>query len=130
MNILLLDTSTPVCNMSLVDTNGQAQHESWQADRQLARDLLAKLDSFLGQRNTSFHELGGIGVYKGPGSYTGLRIGITVANTLADSLNIPICGKAGDNWQDEVLEALTNDVDEKIILPEYGSEPNITQARK
>lgn len=130
MTILLLDTSTPTCDMFLVTNKGRTQQMSWQADRQLAKDLLVKLNGFLGQYSITFHELDGIGVYKGPGSYTGLRIGITVANTLADSLNIPICGKTGDNWQSEAIDALESSVNEKIVLPEYGSEPNITQARK
>ena len=43
---------------------------------------------------------------------------------------IPIVGSTGSNWQDEVLSKLKSDLDEKNVLPFYGSEPHITKSKK
>jgi len=67
---------------------------------------------------------------KGPGSFTGLRIGITVFNTIADTNNVPIVGETGDSWQDKAIMRLENGENDHVVLPEYGSEANITKPRK
>ena len=115
--LLLLDTSTPVCYVTLVSQEGTVSYE-WQADRTLAKGLLGFLRDSLAKQNTDIHALTGIGVMKGPGSFTGLRIGLTVANTLADGL------------QERALEKLRSGGDEKIVLPEYGAAAHITAPRK
>jgi tRNA threonylcarbamoyladenosine biosynthesis protein TsaB len=127
--ILLLDTSTPVCKLTLVDGNWRYENQ-WQADRQLAKGLLAYLHDQLEANNTSFQAITGIGVYEGPGSFTGLRIGVTVVNTLADAEKIPIVGGRGDAWQQSTLQKLTDGKNERIILPFYGSDAHITTPRK
>lgn len=126
---LLLDTSTPVCRLSLV-TNAQQTDYSWQADRDLARDLLAYIEARLKEHDCNFSDLTGLAAYKGPGSFTGLRIGLTVLNTLADSLNIPIVSATGDAWQSDCQQALAAGQNQKIVLPEYGGHANITRPKK
>ena len=123
--IILLDTSTPECFLTLVDGD-QRREYSWSAGRELARGLLA----FLQEKTSDLHQITGIGVMKGPGSFTGLRIGLTVANTLADSLNVPIVGETGENWQDVALTRLADGASDQLVLPLYGSEAHITQPRK
>ena len=85
---------------------------------------------FLEEKTGDLHLISGIGVMKGPGSFTGLRIGLTVVNTLADSLNIPIVGAMSDNWRDLALGKLRSGENEKIVMPEYGAAANITAPRK
>ena len=89
--ILLLDTSSPVCRLSLVD-NGRRTDDEWQADRQLADGLLAYIESRLADADASWEDLTGIGVFKGPGSFTGLRVGIAAAHGLAIGWSIPLSG--------------------------------------
>ena len=127
--LLLLDTSTPVCYVTLVDHEDSVSYE-WQADRTLAKGLLGFVRDNLAKQNADIHALTGIGVMKGPGSFTGLRIGLTVANTLADGLQVPIVGVTGENWQERALEKLRSGEDEKIVMPEYGAAAHITAPRK
>ena len=123
--IILLDTSTATCFLTVVD-DGARQDFEWQAGRTLARGLL----KFLEEKTGDLHDISGIGVMKGPGSFTGLRIGLTVANTLADSLNIPIAGATGEDWQKVALKKLRAGENEKIVMPEYGAAAHITAPRK
>lgn len=127
--IILLDTSTPTCRLTLV-RDGQSTTYEWQADRTLARHLLAFLRDKLAEQDAKIQDISAIGVMKGPGSFTGLRIGISVANTLADSLGVPIVGETGEAWQQQALTRLKAGDSDQIVLPEYGSEARITQPRK
>ncbi len=123
--IILLDTSTATCFLTVVDDEIRQDFE-WQAGRTLARGLL----KFLEEKTGDLHDISGIGVMKGPGSFTGLRIGLTVANTLADSLNIPIAGATGEDWREMALKKLHAGENEKIVMPEYGAAAHITAPRK
>lgn len=127
--ILLIDTSTPICKVTFVYDTERNYHE-WPAGRDLAKGLLQYLYDLLAADNKTWSDISAIGVFEGPGSFTGLRIGMTVVNTMADSLNIPIVGGRGDNWQDEVLLKLNDNQNQRIVLPFYGGEANITKPRK
>lgn len=127
--ILLLDTSTPVCKLTFIDDEYRFNDE-WQADRELAKGLLKYLHTNLKSEGKTWKDISGIGVFQGPGSFTGLRIGITVLNTIADSLAIPIVSGKGDDWQQEVRRKLEYGDNEHIVLPFYNSEPHITKPRK
>ena len=123
--IILLDTSTATCFLTVVDNEARQDFE-WQAGRTLARSLL----KFLEEKTGDLHDISGIGVMKGPGSFTGLRIGLTVVNTLADSLNIPIAGAMGEDWREMALKKLRAGENERIVMPEYGAAAHITAPRK
>ncbi len=127
--ILLLDTSTPVCKLSLVDGDWRYD-DQWQADRELAKGLLGYLHEQLQKNGKDWADISAVGAFQGPGSFTGLRIGLTVLNTLADAQAIPIVGATGDDWQAEALARLAAGDDDRIVLPFYGREANITQPRK
>lgn len=127
--IVLLDTSTPLCHVELVDGTGRYTAQ-WEAGRSLAKGLLRYLDEQLAARGKDWRDATGIGVMRGPGSFTGLRIGLAVMNTIADSQRIPIVGVTGDGWQDEALRRLEAGENDQVVLPLYGSEANITSPRK
>jgi len=127
--ILLLDTSTPICRLALVDGD-QKREFTWESDRGLAKGLLGYLDATIKSLGKNWADISAIGVFEGPGSFTGLRIGITIANTIADAQNIPIVGGRGDDWRTVTLSKLNAGENEKIVLPFYGGEANITVPRK
>jgi tRNA threonylcarbamoyladenosine biosynthesis protein TsaB len=127
--ILLLDTSTPTCKLSLVGDDFRYDDE-WQADRTLAKGLLGYLQDQLQKNGKAFTDISAIGVFRGPGSFTGLRIGMTVMNTMADTLAVPIVGAEGDDWQADALGRIHAGQNDQIALPLYGGEANITKPRK
>ncbi len=127
--IVLLDTSTPVCKLSFVD-GGEKTDVEWRADRTLAKGLLGYLNDQLEQRGQTWSDIAGIGVFAGPGSFTGLRIGLTVMNTIADAEGVPIVGAQGEDWQDNALMRLNDGQDEHIVMPFYGGDAHITTPRK
>lgn len=127
--IVLLDTSTPICKLTLIDGDWRYD-DQWQADRTLAKNLLRYLSDQLAKNGKTFADVTAIGAFKGPGSFTGLRIGLTVLNTVADAQNIPIVGTTSDGWQEDAVRKLTSGENEKIVLPLYGAAAHITKPRK
>lgn len=127
--ILLLDTSTPTCHLSLIE--GDWRYDTnWEAGRGLAKGLLEFLEKELEFQEKSWADVTGLVAYKGPGSFTGLRISITVLNTLAHTNRWPIVGVTGDDWRAQGVARLEACENDEIVLPEYGGEANITQPRK
>lgn len=127
--ILLLDTSTPTCKLTLIDSEWHYNDE-WQADRTLAKKLLSYLQEKLRANNKTWTDITGIGVFAGPGSFTGLRIGLTVLNTLADAEQIPIVGSTAADWQGDCLQRLQAGENDQLVMPFYGRDAHITKPRK
>lgn len=127
--IVLFDSAGMDVVLTFVDGGNRTDYK-WAAGRTLARELLGFLNQKLADNGKSINDITGIGVLKGPGSYTGLRIGLSVFNTLADAKAIPIVGATGDNWQDACLTRLSSGENDGIVLPEYGGEAHVTVPRK
>lgn len=129
--ILAISTKDEVCHMVLLDAEGgKIASIDWLAKRELAKGLLSHIEDFLEHNRCSFEQLSGLIIFKGPGSFTGLRIGVTVMNTLAYSLHIPIVGAKDEAWIEEGVRRLSRQENDQIVVPFYGRDPRITQARK
>lgn len=83
-----------------------------------SNDLLVKIDELLKSQKLSLQNITAIVVNQGPGSFTGVRVGITVANTLAWSLDIPIVGYH-EGKLDDALAKISKNKFSKIALPFY-----------
>ena len=127
--IVLWNSAEMTVQLTLVDGDKRTDYE-WAAERNLARDMLAYLRDRLAENGVSFADISGIGVFRGPGSFTGLRIGLVVLNTIAHEQRIPIVGVTGEAWREECLARLQNGRNDEIVLPEYGAEARITKPRK
>ena len=126
--ILTIRTDQPEAEIGLYAKDGtQACYQTWEAHRELSTTLLSRIHSQLAEKDATFRDLDGVVVFKGPGSFTGLRIGITVANTLAYSLGINITGTMGDDWRAEGIRYLQGGKNDRLVLPAYGAAPHITQ---
>jgi tRNA threonylcarbamoyl adenosine modification protein YeaZ len=91
--VLGLDTSTPAVSVALVDLDGGAVAECVVVDARRHGELLAAgIRTVLLEARIDRRDLGAVVVGLGPGPFTGLRVGIVTAATLADALRIPAYG--------------------------------------
>lgn len=130
MIILGIRTDKPEAELHLVYGDNERAVLVWPAHRELARTIHAQIRDFLVAHNLELADVEGIVVLRGPGSFTGLRIGITVANTLAHSLDVPITGTMGDDWFQDGTKNLTQGLTDGQVLPEYGAPVHITPQKK
>ena len=130
MLILTLRTDKPEAEVGLYNDEQQIVYREWQAHRQLAETLHTTIATMLTEHQYAWGDIEGIVVYQGPGSFTGLRIGITVANTVAQSVGANIVGSQHDSWiSDGIARLLANETD-TIVLTEYGAPVHITAQKK
>lgn len=93
--LLAIDTSTSVLTVALsVDGKVVSERRS-QAERNHSIKLLPEIEDMLKGAGAVPADLDAVAVGTGPGSYTGVRIGVTVAKTFAWSLGIPVIGVSG-----------------------------------
>jgi tRNA threonylcarbamoyladenosine biosynthesis protein TsaB len=85
--ILGIETSTAVCSVGIVDENGGMRERSLVESHIHSEKLLTLIDEVCG---SSFKSLRGVAVSIGPGSFTGLRIGLSTAKGLCFGLGIPL----------------------------------------
>jgi tRNA threonylcarbamoyladenosine biosynthesis protein TsaB len=126
MLCLTIRTDKPEAELGLYEDDLQLAYKTWLAHRELAETIHLQLKDLLVSQRKNLSDLGGILVFQGPGSFTGLRIGVTVANALAVSLSIPIVATEDPNWLEHGLKELKNGRNDSIALPEYGALPNIS----
>ncbi|MFM1594435.1 MAG: tRNA (adenosine(37)-N6)-threonylcarbamoyltransferase complex dimerization subunit type 1 TsaB [Woeseiaceae bacterium] len=89
MNILGIESSSKQCSVAI--SVGKDIYESSSAiNNDSATSLPVMIEKMMNKLSLTFKELDGIAVSMGPGSFTGLRIGLSYAKGLALTLNIPI----------------------------------------
>ncbi|WP_368986426.1 tRNA (adenosine(37)-N6)-threonylcarbamoyltransferase complex dimerization subunit type 1 TsaB [Caldifermentibacillus hisashii] len=92
MNILAIDTSTNVLGVGIASSEKIIGEYITNIKRNHSTRVLPAIDFLLKDCGMDIKEINKIIVANGPGSYTGLRIGLTIGKTLAWTLNIPIVG--------------------------------------
>ncbi|MFQ5577842.1 MAG: tRNA (adenosine(37)-N6)-threonylcarbamoyltransferase complex dimerization subunit type 1 TsaB [Anaerolineae bacterium] len=90
--ILAIDTATEFAGLALYNADTVWAEEIWHAAQNHTAELAPRLRRMLQQANLSPAELEGIAVSIGPGSYTGLRIGLALAKGLALPHRLPLVG--------------------------------------
>ncbi len=130
MLVLTLRTDNPQAEIGLFEDGKQLVYETWEAHRQLAETLHTKLAEMLAEQSKQWSDIEGVVAYEGPGSFTGLRIGLSVANALAASYQLPVVGATGDTWIQEGSNLLIDGSKNTVVLPEYGAPVHITQPKK
>ncbi len=87
---MLLDTSGPVCEVGLSKGEELVVHYTLNLPNAHSQSLGVMIDQALNVSRISKSSLSGIGLTIGPGSYTGLRVGLSLAKGLAYTLRIPL----------------------------------------
>ncbi|MEE8599087.1 MAG: tRNA (adenosine(37)-N6)-threonylcarbamoyltransferase complex dimerization subunit type 1 TsaB [Dehalococcoidales bacterium] len=89
---LAIDTSTNTAGIALVQDSEVLAELTWHCGQNHTTQLLPQLAHLLNQTGTNLQSINCIIVARGPGSFNGLRVGISTAKGLAFSLGIPIVG--------------------------------------
>lgn len=92
MKILAVDTATKSCSVAVIDEDTLLAELTSVNDQTHSRQLLSIIDIVLGKAGLKIDQLDGFAVSIGPGSFTGLRIGIASVKGLAFGLNKPVVG--------------------------------------
>jgi tRNA threonylcarbamoyladenosine biosynthesis protein TsaB len=90
VRILAMDTATTAMTIAVMDHQELLQGRVMATERNHSIRLAPEIESILTQSETDRQSLAGIACGVGPGSYTGVRIGVTVAKTMAWALGIPV----------------------------------------
>jgi len=99
--ILQIETATTVCSVALSETGSVLAYKEIQQRNVHAEVITLFIDEVLKTAGKQYSDLSAVAVSCGPGSYTGLRIGISVTKGLCYSLDIPFIAV-------ETLEAMTD----------------------
>jgi len=130
MIILTIRTDKPDAEIGLYDDQLLRKYETWTAHRQLAETIHLKIQDLLQLQSIEWKDIGGIVCFQGPGSFTGLRIGLSVGNALAYGLHIPIIAASGGQWIVDGITRLLNRQTDIFVTPEYGSDVHITLPKR
>lgn len=90
--ILAINTSTPQFGLALMEDDGTVLAEYFMSKEKGFGSLMPALHFLLSKLNADIHALKAIVVSTGPGSFTGLRVGLSSAKGLCHALKIPIIG--------------------------------------
>jgi tRNA threonylcarbamoyl adenosine modification protein YeaZ len=92
MMLLAIDTSTDSAGLALVQDGRTLAETIWRCSQNHSVELLPHLTRLLEESEVELKSVGCILVARGPGSFNGLRVGLSTAKGLAFSLGIPIIG--------------------------------------
>ncbi|MEW6079818.1 MAG: tRNA (adenosine(37)-N6)-threonylcarbamoyltransferase complex dimerization subunit type 1 TsaB [Thermodesulfobacteriota bacterium] len=90
MRILAVNTATPACGVAVVDEGTVSAHAVINSGETHARQLLPLIDRTLNSCRLTVADLDGFAAVRGPGSFTGLRIGISTIKGLAAAGGKPV----------------------------------------
>ncbi len=130
MIILTLRTDKPHAEIGVFDDEKRLAYRKWEAHLELSKTIHKEIQEILNKLSISWSDIQGVVCYQGPGSFTGLRIGLSVADALVYAEGLPIVGTAGEQWIQKGIKALIAGQNHKIALPKYDRPAATTPPRK
>lgn len=89
---IAIDTSTDIASLALAEDGELLAELTWRCGQNHTTQLLPRLKQLLDQAGLDIRDTTGVIVARGPGSFNGLRVGISTAKGLALSLGVPVVG--------------------------------------
>jgi len=89
---LVIDTSTDIAGLAIMDKERMIVELTWRCGQNHTIELYPRLDFLLKEAHRDINEIDSVFVARGPGSFNGLRVGVSAAKGLALSLGIPVKG--------------------------------------
>lgn len=131
--ILFADTSSDITKLTLLNIGADSflDEIAFESRGMQTEILIAKIDELLKNNKSDKAKLELIIAVVGPGSYTGLRIGLATVNAMAYALNIPIVGIKNADDPVKVAKKLSGSKPLRVgsfALPKYLYPPKITKA--
>lgn len=115
MKILAIDTSNNTMSVAIIDGDNVLGEMTSNVKKNHSVRLMPSIDNLCKECGLKSNDIEKVVVANGPGSYTGVRIGVTIAKTIAWSLNIPVTAVSS-------LEVLAANVkDNKYIVPIFDA---------
>lgn len=132
---LIIDTSNKIAQIILSEDAKVIDSVSFHCVGTLTTELLPKIEKLLKKHKQTLENIEAIGAVIGPGSFTGLRVGVTTANAIGYALGKPLIKISNSKFQMTNKSQISNDQKlaelvckkwrkgqvEKILLPEYGN---------
>jgi len=132
--ILAINTANEKISIALYEKGKIEKELPWESYRTQSKELLPEIDKLMRENKIKLADIDAIAVNHGPGSYTGLRVGISIANTLGWSLDKPVVGVNSKNNAEDKMSALViaKEAEEylnkkkiskfqRIVIPRYNS---------
>ena len=110
--ILAIETGTDICSVALIRDGELIALRESDEERNHAKKIAVFVDELLREYDIAAEELDAVAVSKGPGSYTGLRIGVSFAKGLCYGQNIPLVAVGS---LDSLVEVAREDFEAGII---------------
>jgi len=92
MTILAIDTSSEICSTAILKDNKVIDINDLNDGRTHSENLLSLIEEILDRNNVKLNDLDLVACSVGPGSFTGIRIGVSSIKAIAEVLDIPIAG--------------------------------------
>ena len=121
-------------NLAIFDEQKKLNADFTNVEYEYSKKLLSEIDTLLKSLKITVKDISGIIAVHGPGRFSALRVGVTTANTLAWSNNIPVLGIPLDESDDtNIINHIQTLRESKEftqpVVPQYGQEPNISKPK-
>lgn len=92
MKVLAIDTSQKICSVAVIEDGKTIKEMHTESEKEHSQTLMPMIKELLESLKITLDDINLLACCKGPGSFTGIRVGLATANAFSDAKNIPIVG--------------------------------------